>query len=59
MHKKTSKSEFTSLFRDAALKTKADSYLEKSMEDLQILDTQGVKTVALRELSLWLNQRAH
>lgn len=44
---------------DAALKTKAESYLEKSMEDLQALDAMGVKTDALRELSLWLNQRAH
>ena len=44
---------------DAALKTKAESYLEKSMEDLQALDALGVKTDALRELSFWLNQRAH
>lgn len=44
---------------ETALKSKADGYLEKSMEDLEALDAMGVKTTALRELSLWLNQRAH
>jgi geranylgeranyl diphosphate synthase type II len=44
---------------ETALKNKADDYLEKSMEDLEALDAMGIKTTALRELSLWLNQRAH
>jgi len=44
---------------DKKLKAKADTFHEKSMEDLQALDDLGVQTGALRGLAQWLNQRAH
>ena len=44
---------------DHSLKSKADSYFEKSMKDLQELEILGVKCNALRELAMGLNTRTY
>lgn len=44
---------------DLALKSKADGYFEKSMKDLQELETLGVSCDVLRNLAIGLNTRTY